>query len=351
MEEGGAVEDLEVGNPAWWAQRRVLVTGATGIVGSWVVKALLKRGAYVVGLVLDMDEHSDLCRSGVIKRVHVVNGNIEDFRTVERAVIMHECDSIIHLAAQAIVGVGQRSPLATFETNVRGTWNILEVCRLHADLIKRAVVASSDKAYGDQEQLPYTEDMPLLGKQPYEASKTCADIVTQSYYDAYRLPVAIARCGNIYGGGDLNWSRIVPGTIKSYFHGQSPVIRSDGQFIRDYIYVEDVANAYITLLRAIDEKQAAGHAFNFSSESRVRVLDIVDAIAEIMKCTDMEPRILNIARGEIRNQYLSAEKAHKLLNWYPRFSLRQGLEATVEWYAAAFVDMGLARNISKMGAR
>jgi CDP-glucose 4,6-dehydratase len=225
----------------FWESRRVFVTGATGIVGSWLIKDLLAVNAHIVTLVRNIDPQSEFYRSGDYQKVTVVNGSIEDFWILEQAINEHEIDTVIHLAAQPIVGVSHRFPLQTFETNIRGTYNLLEVCRIHQNLVKRVVVASSDKAYGENAQLPYTEAMPLQGKHPYEVSKSCADLITQSYYHTYGLPVAIARCGNIYGGGDLNWSRIVPDSIRSFLHGKSPIIRSDGTYVRDYIYVKDVS--------------------------------------------------------------------------------------------------------------
>lgn len=317
---------------SYWTERRVLVTGATGIVGSWVTKDLLARGAYVVAFVLDDDPQSEFYRSGAVDQVSVVNGELEDFRAVERAIVAHEIDTVIHLGAQAIVSVAYRSPLATLETNVRGTWNLLEACRQHPDLVKSVVVASSDKAYGEQQQLPYTEDMPLLGHQPYEVSKSCADLIAQAYYHTYRLPVGIARCGNIYGGGDLNWTRIVPGTIRSLFRGESPLIRSDGNYIRDYIYVKDVSRAYLTLAEYQVSAKVQGESFNFSPESRVTVLEIVNKIRELMKCEHIKPTVLATAQGEIRNQYLSSAKAAEVLGWKPTYTLEAGLRETVDWY-------------------
>ena len=317
---------------SFWKERRVFVTGATGLVGSWVTRELVDRGAKVVALVMDADSQSELYRSGYIHRVHVVNGMLEDFRCLERGILAHECEVVIHLGAQAIVSVATRSPLATFETNVRGTWNLLEVCRLHPDLIKRVVVASSDKAYGESDQLPYTEDLPLKGRQPYEASKSCADLVAQSYALTYNLPVAIARCGNIYGGGDLNWTRIVPSTIRSFHYGESPLLRSDGKYVRDYIYVKDVVESYLTLAEKIESPQVRGEGFNFSPESRVTVFEIVQKIGELMGCQRIQPTIQNIVKDEIRSQYLSSEKARRLLNWRPKYSLEKGLNETILWY-------------------
>lgn len=320
------------GTSGFWAEKCVLVTGATGIVGSWVVKDLVDQGAKVIALVLDADPQSELYRSGYVRRVHVVNGRLEDFRTLERAILGYECDTVIHLGAQAIVSVASRSPLPTFETNIRGTWNLLEACRLHTDLVKRVVVASSDKAYGEHEHLPYTEEMPLRGRQPYEVSKSCADLIAQAYYHSYGLPVAVARCGNIYGGGDLNWTRIVPGTIRSLCRGERPVIRSDGKYIRDYLYVKDVSHAFLSLAERVELPQLQGQSFNFSPESRVTVLEIVDMIRRLMNCEHLEPIILNQAEGEIRDQYLSSAKAACLLQWKPAYTLEEGLRESIAWY-------------------
>jgi CDP-glucose 4,6-dehydratase len=325
----------------FWKEKRVLVTGATGLVGSWVTKDLVDRGAMLVALVMDADPYSELYRSGYIQRIHVINGRLEDFGTVERAIVAHECDTVIHLGAQAIVSVAQRSPLATFEANVRGTWNTLEACRLHPDLVKRVVVASSDKAYGEHPELPYTEEMPLQGRQPYEVSKSCADLIAQSYFHTYGLPVTVARCGNIYGGGDLNWTRIVPGTIRSLYCGESPLIRSDGRYIRDYIYVKDVCRAYLSLAEQMTSPEVCGQSFNFSPESQVTVLEIVDKIRQLMKCEHIQPTVLNQAKGEIRNQYLSSEKAQQVLQWLPSYSLDRGLVETIGWYTK-FLAEGLS---------
>jgi CDP-glucose 4,6-dehydratase len=327
---------MAIGNAGFWPGRRVLVTGATGIVGSWLTIDLLQRGALVVALVLDADPQTELYRSKVIRRVNVVQGRLEDFLVVERAIVAHEVDTVFHLGAQAIVSVAHRSPLPTFETNVRGTWNVLEACRLHPDLVKRVVVASSDKAYGEHDALPYTEDMTLRGKYPYDVSKSCADLIAQSYYHSFGLPVTVARCGNIYGGGDLNWSRIVPGTIRSLLRGESPALRSDGHFIRDYIYVKDVCSAYLRLAECLGAPRVQGQSFNFSPQSRVTVLEIVNLICRLMDCEHLQPNILNSAKGEIRNQYLSAEKAEGMLGWKTTYSLEQGITETIEWYRHFF---------------
>jgi CDP-glucose 4,6-dehydratase len=318
--------------PSAWSQRRVLVTGATGLVGAWLVKQLLERGSYVVALIRDADPQSELFRSGDVARVSVVSGDLTDFFTVERAISEHEIDTVLHLAAQPIVGVAHRFPLQTFESNIRGTYHLLEACRIHRALVRCVVVASSDKAYGEQPQLPYTEEMPLRGRHPYEVSKSCADLLAQSYHHTYGLPVGIARCGNVYGGGDLNWSRIVPGTIRSLLRGERPVIRSDGRYVRDYIYVKDVAHAYLTLADGIGDAALHGAAFNFSPESRVNVLELVERITALMGCGSLTPDVQNTALGEIRSQYLSADKASRLLAWKPAHTLEAGLRETIAWY-------------------
>lgn len=331
MELGArAVEGVDIVTS--WTSRRVLVTGATGIVGSWLVRQLVDDGAFVVALIRDMNPQSELIRSGLWTRITVVNGALEDYSAVERAVVEHDIDSVFHLAAQAIVTTALRSPLATFESNIRGSYNLLEACRVHSDVVKRVVVASSDKAYGESPTLPYTEDMPLDGRHPYDVSKSCTDLLALTYAHTYRLPVIVARCGNIYGGGDLNWSRIVPGTIRSVLRNERPVIRSDGKFIRDYIYVRDVVDAYLTLGNHVSVERGIGQAFNFSPESRVSVLEITRQIQQLMERTDLEPIVLNQAKAEIPNQYLDSTKAHRELGWSPRYTLESGLRETIEWY-------------------
>ena len=316
----------------YWKGKRVFVTGATGIVGSWLTEVLVRNGAYIVALVHDWDPQSDLIRSGIINQLHAVTGALEDYAALERAINKHEVDTVFHLGAQPIVTVANRSPLATFETNIRGSYNLLEACRVHSDMVKRVVIASSDKAYGDSDVLPYTEDMPPLGRHPYDVSKSCTDLLAQAYWHTYQLPVGIARCGNIYGGKDLNWSRIVPGTIQSIIENKAPVIRSDGTFIRDYVYVEDVVGAYISLAQALDRPEIHGEAFNFSSESHVSVIEIVNVILRLMGREDLKPIVLNEVRAEIKDQYLSSEKARKLLGWEARYTLEEGLRETIVWY-------------------
>ena len=316
---------------AFWQDRPTLVTGATGFLGGWLVQRLLTAGADVICLVRDWVPQSSFIRNRLMEQVKVVRGDVRDQMLLERAVGEYEVDTVFHLAAQTIVNIANRNPISTFETNVQGTWALLEACR-RSPSVKQIIVASSDKAYGDQEALPYDESTPLQGHHPYDVSKSCADLIAQVYGVSYQLPVAITRCGNFYGGGDLNWNRIVPGTIRSVLRGQRPTIRSDGHYIRDYFYVEDGAAAYMLLAeRLAINRDLRGHAFNFSNETQVPVLDLVRHILTIM-ASPLEPDIRGEASNEIRHQYLSAAKARQILGWAPLFTLDKGLRLTVDWY-------------------
>jgi CDP-glucose 4,6-dehydratase len=318
-----------------WSTRRVLVTGATGLVGSWLCRWLVERDAFVVAYIWDMDPQSELIRSGLIKQTNVVNGRLEDADTVERAINLHEVDTVIHLGAQTIVGTAFRAPRQTFEANIAGTWNVLDACRLHRDLVERVVVASSDKAYGTSDVLPYTEDMPLEGRAPYEVSKSCTDLIAKSYAVTYGTPVTIARCGNIYGGGDLNWSRIIPGSARSLIQGTQPYIRSDGKAVRDYIHVDDIVDAYLLLADHSDRPEMAGEAFNFSDESPLTVMEIYRAVCEEFGGW-VDPFVAGGAKDEIPDQRLDASKARDALGWSPKLSLADGMRTTAEWYRAYF---------------
>jgi CDP-glucose 4,6-dehydratase len=315
----------------FWLDRPVFVTGATGLVGAWLVKGLVAAGADVVCLIRDRVPESELERSRLVERVKVVRGDVCDQKLLERALGEYEINTVIHLAAQTIVGIANRNPVSTFETNIGGTWALLEASR-RSPTVKQIVLASSDKAYGDQEKLPYDETTPLQGQHPYDVSKSCADLIAKTYAVSYGLPVAITRCGNFYGGGDLNWNRVVPGTIRSILRGQRPVIRSDGQYVRDYFYVEDGAAAYMLLAEKLAENPSLrGEAFNFSNEIQLTVRALVDKILRLMD-SKLEPEVRNEATNEIRLQYLSAEKARRVLSWSPLFELEQGLERTIAWY-------------------
>lgn len=315
----------------FWQDRSVLITGCTGLLGSWMTQELIARGARVVGLVRDWIPQSRLFTEGLSNQITTVYGGIEDLGTLERAINEYEVDTVFHLAAQTIVGVANREPLGTFEANIKGTWNILEACR-RVGGVSRIVVASSDKAYGDQEILPYDEQTPLQGEHPYDVSKSCADLLCRTYYVTYQLPVCITRCGNFYGGGDLNFNRIVPDTIRSTLRDKSIVIRSDGTYVRDYFYVKDGVLAYLHLAEQMDRPEILGEAFNFSNELQISVLELVHKILKLMNKPHLEPTILNQAQNEIKHQYLSAEKARKLLNWRSQYDLNDALLETIQWY-------------------
>jgi CDP-glucose 4,6-dehydratase len=316
---------------SFWQDRTVLVTGCTGLLGSWMTQELVSRGANVVGLVRDWVPQSRLFAEGIADKIKTVSGRLEDLSTLERAINEYEVDTVFHLAAQTIVGVANREPLATFEANIKGTWNLLEASR-RVGGVSRVVVASSDKAYGDQEILPYDETTPLQGEHPYDVSKSCADLISRTYYVSYGLPVCITRCGNFYGGGDLNFNRIVPDTIRSALRDKPVTIRSDGTFIRDYFYVKDGVLAYLHLAEQMDRKELWGEAFNFSNEIQVTVLELTRKILALMGKEHLEPIILNQAKNEIIHQYLSAEKARKMLTWQPKYTLDEALLETIDWY-------------------
>jgi CDP-glucose 4,6-dehydratase len=316
----------------FWKDRTTFVTGGTGLVGGWLVEALVSADADVVCLVRDWVPQSALLHDHLLARIKVVRGDVRDQALLERILGEYEIDTVFHLAAQTIVGIANRNAVSTFESNVGGTWALLEACR-RSPVVRQIVLASSDKAYGDQSDLPYRESAPLRGRHPYDVSKSCADLIAQSYALTYGMPLAITRCGNSYGGGDLNWNRVVPGTVRSVLRGQRPVIRSDGQFVRDYFYVEDGAAAYMLLAeRLAEDRGLAGEAFNFSNETQLTVLALVERILTLMG-SQLEPDVRNEATNEIRHQYLSAEKARNRLGWRPRFTLDQGLARTIEWYA------------------
>jgi len=313
-----------------WQDKRVLVTGATGLLGSWMVKELQSRGAQVVALIRDRVPQSYLWTAANVKNLICVHGSLEDYATIARSLNEYEIETVFHLGAQTIVSIANRNPLSTFEANIRGTYHMLEACRL-TPTVKALIVASSDKAYGASEKLPYDESTPLMGRHPYDVSKSCADLLSLAYYHTYRLPVCVTRCGNFYGAGDLNFNRIIPGTIRSVLRGQQPIIRSDGTYVRDYFYVRDGALAYLQLAEAMPTKGIAGEAFNFSNEIQVTVLQLVRKILMLMG-SDLEPLIKNEVTGEIFHQYLSATKARQLLGWRPRYTLEEGLKETIDWY-------------------
>jgi CDP-glucose 4,6-dehydratase len=332
----GALEGMGL-NTSFWLDRPVFISGGSGLVGSWLVKRLVQAGAQVVCLLRDRVPQSELVRSRLIEKVTVVRGDVRDEALLERILGEYEIDTVIHLAAQAIVSIANRNPLSTFETNVGGTWSLLEACR-RSPRVKQVVIASSDKAYGENLELPYHEETPLNAQHPYDVSKACADRIARSYAACFDLPVAITRCGNFFGGGDLNWNRIIPGTIRSILRGQRPVIRSDGNFTRDYFYVEDGVSAYLLLAEQLALRpDLKGQAFNFSNETPISVIDLVNFILSLTHST-LQPDIQNHASHEIRDQFLSAAKARQELGWQPSFDLEQGLLKTIAWYAEFFHD-------------
>jgi CDP-glucose 4,6-dehydratase len=329
----------KLNNNSFWQDRPTLVTGGSGLVGSWLVDRLISAKADVVCVVRDWVPQSELMRSDGFKQIKIVNGDVRDRDFLERVLGEYEIATVIHLAAQTIVSIANRNPVSTFETNIGGTWGLLEACR-RSPSVKQIVVASSDKAYGDQEVLPYDEKTPLQGQHPYDVSKSCADLISHTYAKTYKLPVVITRCGNFYGGGDLNWNRIIPGTIRSVIRGERPIIRSDGKFVRDYFYVEDGAAAYMTLAEKLDENpELLGEAFNFSNEIQITVLDLVRKILALMG-SNLEPVVQNNVSNEINKQYLSSKKAREMLNWQPQYTLDEGLIKTIQWYKEFFEDYG-----------
>ncbi|TSC79492.1 MAG: CDP-glucose 4,6-dehydratase [Parcubacteria group bacterium Gr01-1014_29] len=320
--------------PAYWRNKNVFVTGATGLLGSWLVRNLVDAGANGTVLIRDSVPKSNLHRSGYLDKVNIVRGALEDYAVLERALGEYEIDTVFHLGAQTIVEIANRNPLSTFEANIKGTWNMLEAAR-RSPLVQKVITASSDKAYGIHKELPYSEQAPLRGSHPYDVSKSAADLIAHTYFNTYKLPVAITRCGNFYGGGDLNFNRIVPGTIRSVLHGEEPMLRSDGSMIRDYFYIEDAAYAYLTLAEHMDDERIHGHAFNFSNENQISVLDLTNKILAHMG-SNLQPKVLATAAHEIPHQYLSAAKAREMLGWQPHFSLDEGLQKTIAWYRKFF---------------
>jgi len=320
---------------SYWKGKNVFVTGCTGLLGTHLCELLTDQDANVIGLVRDYVPKSRLFTEHLKQDMVVVNGSVEDYQLLERVINEYEVDTVIHLAAQTIVGIANRNPLSTFDANIRGTWNLLEACRRNST-VRRIVVSSSDKAYGEHDRLPYHEDAPLQGRHPYDVSKSCADLIAQMYSHTYDLPVCVSRCGNFFGPGDLNFNRLVPGTILSALRGERPVIRSDGAYIRDYLYVKDGAEALLLLAQKTDRPPIRGEAFNFSNQLQLTVIELVDRILWLMGCSHLSPVIKNEASGEIRHQCLSTAKAKQSLGWQPRYPLEKALKETIDWYASNF---------------
>lgn len=315
---------------SFWKDHNVFLTGATGFLGSHLCSALIQSGANVTVLMRDHVSESLFFTQGCAEKVNIVHGELENRDLLERILGEYEITTVFHLAAQTIVEIANRNPISTFESNIRGTWNLLEAAR-RSPLVKRIIVASSDKAYGIHDKLPYSEDFALQGVHPYDVSKSAADLIAKTYATTYEMPITITRCGNLYGEGDLNFNRLIPGTIRSIVRGESPTLRSDGSFVRDYFYIADAVSAYLTLAEQMVEKKLHGHAFNFSPENQVSASEVVKTILTLMK-SDLKPVIGNGARNEIPHQYLSAAKARDHLNWTSQHTLEEGLEKTIHWY-------------------
>ena len=323
---------------SFYSGKSVLVTGATGLVGPYLVKSLIENGAQVTCLVRDLVPDSLFFMESLDRKVNVARGEVEDYGSVERTVNEYEPEIAFHLGAQALIQRGVRSPVSTFRANIEGTWNVLEACRTHDKLVSAVVVASSDKAYGEQKKLPYTEDSPMQGRFPYDVSKSCADLLAQSYGATYGMPVSISRCGNFFGGGDLNFSRIVPGTLKSAYSNERPIIRSDGSYIRDYIYVKDAASAYMALGEKTGAMKLRGEAFNFSNEQQLTVLQLVQKILKAAGKPGLKPDVKNEPLYEIKKQHLDASKARKVLGWKSEWGIDKGLKETADWYKSYFAS-------------
>jgi len=316
----------------WWRDRPVFITGCSGLLGSRLAQRLVGYGARVVGLVRDSVPDSLLFSSGTIDKIVTVRGELNDSSLIERALNEYEVKTVFHLAAQTIVGAANRNPIGTFEANIAGTWKLLEAAR-RTPGIEQVLFASSDKAYGAHDVLPYTESAALQGRHPYDVSKSCADLIAQCYAATYSLPVCVTRCGNLFGGGDLNWNRLVPGTIRAALEGKAPVIRSDGTMQRDYLYIEDAVDAYLKLAAAMALDGAlAGRAFNIGNNHPLSVLDLVQKILWLAGREDLQPEILNQASHEIPCQYLDSSLANRVLGWQPAYALEDGLRATLDWY-------------------
>lgn len=317
----------------FWHGRRVFITGCTGFLGSWLTAALLDRGAAVTGLIRSLEPNSQLVRTGLIDQIDQVSGNLIDYDLLRRLLVEQKIDTVFHLAGQTIVGVANREPVETFETNIRGTWLLLEAVR-HTPSVRGVVVASSEKAYGEQLNLPYREDYPLQGRHPYEVSKSCADLIAQSFAHTYGLAIAVTRCSNLFGGGDLNWNRLIPGTIRSVLNQERPVLRSNGSYQRDYLFVADAVRGNLMLAEKLTDPAVRGLPFNLGSGYGVSALEAVRTIISLSDHPQLEPIILDEVRGEILDEYLSADQAKNTIGWEPQYTLADGLRETMGWYQA-----------------
>lgn len=334
-------EILTANRFAFWSGKRVFVTGAFGLLGSTIVELLNQLGASIVVLQRDFVPSSRLFETEAFKKVTVVRGDFEDYDLVYRVLNDYEIDTVFHVGAQAIAPIANRAPVPTLKTNIMGTVNVLEAARL-SPTVKRVLVASSDKAYGAQPVLPYSEEASLNGRHPYDVSKSCTDLISQMYFYTFKLPVCVTRCGNLYGPGDLNFNRVVPETIKNALEGKPLQVRTDGTFVRDYFFVKDAANGYLTIAENMDRPEVVGQPFNLSTGNRFTVLDIAGRVLAAVGRSDLTPVILNQAKAEIHDQTLSSAKAGRLLSWSPKYTVEEGLAETVAWYRAYFQKQSFA---------
>jgi len=318
----------------FWHNKKIFVTGGTGFIGAYLVKGLVDNMAEVYCLAQELPKYSNFKAWELDKKTNLIFGTILDYNLINTSLQKYNVDSVFHLAAQPLVQIALKNPYETIQTNVIGTLNILEASRVKG--IERIVVASSDKAYGSQENLPYEEHFPLRGEYPYDVSKSCTDLIAQSYGKTYGMPVVVTRFSNVYGGGDLNFDRIVPETIKHLLFDEPILIRSNGQFVREFFYVQDAANAYLTLAENLGKLGLKGEAFNFGTDTPIKILELVKKIRNISGKENIEIKILDNAKAEIKDQFLSSERARKILNWEPKYDLNLGLKETYEWYKGYF---------------
>ena len=320
----------------FWKDKRVLVTGFEGFLGSHLTRAILPIGAKVVGLDIKTFRRQTILSSQDYKKLIVFKGSVTNRKLVQDILRRYSINVIFHLAAEAIVGRSHKNPLCAFESNIAGTWEVLEASRQQGK-IQALIVASSDKAYGSHKQLPYQETAPLIANHPYDVSKSCADLIANTYFHTYGLPIAITRCGNIYGPGDFNFSRLIPDAMRSLALNKRLEIRSDGKFVRDYVYVDDIVAGYLRIAELLNRRKLYGEAFNLSDEQPLTVVKLLNQIDKVYPGgRKLNYKIMNTAKYEIKKQYLSSTKARQILGWKPRYSLSEGLRKTGKWYAEYF---------------